>query len=152
MIGGRQAAEKKLAAINPTQYAKSRNHLKGATTELSPYIRHGVLTLAEVKDAIFQKIQTANHGRKLIAELGWRDFWQQIWQRKGNTINEDQDIYKTGLASSISAASLPPSAASVCVVACAACRRRESSCIQCCPPILGGLGFWHEDTIVRASN
>ncbi len=36
------------------RYARSRNHLNGAVTRLSPYIRHGVFTLAEVRDAVFQ--------------------------------------------------------------------------------------------------
>ena len=44
--GGRQAAEAKLARVQPARYAKSRNHLNGAVTGLSPYIRHGVLTLS----------------------------------------------------------------------------------------------------------
>ncbi|MFM9100099.1 MAG: hypothetical protein ACKOPS_01690, partial [Cyanobium sp.] len=43
--GGRRAAEQRLAAIDPARYGASRNHLDGAVTRLSPYIRHGVLTL-----------------------------------------------------------------------------------------------------------
>jgi len=39
--GGQRSAESKLANIYPGRYAKTRNHLKGAVTELSPYIRHG---------------------------------------------------------------------------------------------------------------
>ena len=51
--GGRRSAEARLAAIDPARYGASRNHLDGAVTRLSPYIRHGVLTLAEVRDAVF---------------------------------------------------------------------------------------------------
>jgi deoxyribodipyrimidine photo-lyase len=51
--GGRREAERLLAAIDPIRYGVSRNHLDGAVTRLSPYIRHGVLTLAEVRDAVF---------------------------------------------------------------------------------------------------
>jgi deoxyribodipyrimidine photolyase len=47
--GGRRAAERRLAAIDPLRYGATRNHLDGAVTRLSPYIRHGVLTLAEVR-------------------------------------------------------------------------------------------------------
>ena len=48
MEGGRRAAEERLNMVDPRRYAKSRNHLRGAVTGLSPYIRHGVLTLSAV--------------------------------------------------------------------------------------------------------
>ena len=55
-LGGRRAAEQRLAAIDPARYAAPRNHLDGAVTRLSPYIRHGVLTLAEVREAVFARL------------------------------------------------------------------------------------------------
>ena len=55
--GGRRAAEERLAAIDPARYGASRNHLDGAVTRLSPWIRHGVLTLAEVRDAVFARLR-----------------------------------------------------------------------------------------------
>ena len=94
--GGRQAAEAKLARMQPSRYAKSRNHLDGAVTGLSPYIRHGVLSLAEVRDAVFQAIRRRDDGSKLINELGWRDFWQRMWQELGDRIEDDQEAIKTG--------------------------------------------------------
>ena len=54
--GGRRAAEERLAAIDPVRYGASRNHLDGAVTRLSPAIRHGVLTLAEVRQAVFDRL------------------------------------------------------------------------------------------------
>ena len=56
--GGRRAAEERLAAIDPARYGASRNHLSGAVTRLSPWIRHGVLTLAEVRQAVFARLET----------------------------------------------------------------------------------------------
>ena len=94
--GGRQAAEAQLAKVKPARYAKSRNHLNGAVTGLSPYIRHGVLSLAEVRDAVFQRIRNRDEGGKLINELGWRDFWQRMWLDLGDGIHEDQEEFKTG--------------------------------------------------------
>ena len=70
--GGRSAAEKKLISVDAKRYAGSRNHLNGAVTGLSPYIRHGVLTLAEVRDVVFQRIRRRDDGNKLVNELGWR--------------------------------------------------------------------------------
>ena len=94
--GGREAAEKALKRVDAKRYAKSRNHLKGAVTGLSPYIRHGVLTLAEVRDDVFHRIRSREEGGKLINELGWRDFWQRMWQDLGDRIEEDQEEFKTG--------------------------------------------------------
>ncbi|NBS47466.1 MAG: deoxyribodipyrimidine photolyase, partial [Betaproteobacteria bacterium] len=42
------AALQRLAAVRPHDYARSRNHLQGAVTGLSPYITHGLLTLPQV--------------------------------------------------------------------------------------------------------
>ena len=94
--GGRQAAEGKLKCIDPRRYTKSRNHLRGAVTGLSPYIRHGVITLAEVRDAVFRRIRSRDEGSKLINELGWRDFWQRMWLDLGDGINNSQEQLKTG--------------------------------------------------------
>ena len=105
--GGRQAAEARLAKLQPSRYAKSRNHLKGAVTGLSPFIRHGVLTLVEVRDAVFQRIRKRDDGSKLINELGWRDFWQRMWLDLGDGIHEDQEAFKTGHDASSYALELP---------------------------------------------
>ena len=42
------AARARIAAVDPAQYARTRNALDGAVTGLSPYITHGVVTLADV--------------------------------------------------------------------------------------------------------
>ena len=54
--GGRKAAEAMLATVEPRAYAASRNHLDGAVTRLSPYIRHGVLSLDEVRNAALASV------------------------------------------------------------------------------------------------
>jgi deoxyribodipyrimidine photolyase len=43
--------------MDPARYGASRNHLDGAVTRLSPWIRHGVLTLAEVRQAVFAQLE-----------------------------------------------------------------------------------------------
>jgi deoxyribodipyrimidine photo-lyase len=154
--GGRRAAEARLARIDPARYGSSRNHLEGAVTRLSPYIRHGVLTLAEVREAVFARLrerreQTAplerddplqgelwaatpaaartgdraggrradaacgrgwspaqrRAGEKLIAELGWRDYWQRLWIQLGDGIWHDREPLKTGHAPAAYAPRLP---------------------------------------------
>ena len=98
--GGRTAGERQLKGIDAKRYARSRNHLDGAVTGLSPWIRHGVFTLAEIRDAVFsqlvQRRQRRDDGAKLINELGWRDFWQRMWIDLRDGINDDQEELNTG--------------------------------------------------------
>jgi len=93
-LGGRKAAEERLAAIDPTRYAATRNSLEGAITRLSPYLRHGVLNLDEVRRLALEK---AGHAAaKLVNELGWRDYWQRVYRQIGSGIWQDREAYKTG--------------------------------------------------------
>jgi len=86
--GGRGAALEQLATIDPEGYARTRNHLSGAVTRLSPWLRHGVLSLAEVRDAALARVAQPEHAAKLISELGWRDYWQQVYAAVGDRIRE----------------------------------------------------------------
>lgn len=97
IVGGRQAAEQLLAQIRPLDYAQTRNFLTGAVTHLSAYIRHGVLSLAEVRDAVLAKVSDREDASRLIMELGWRDYWQRLYAQLGDLIWQDQEPYKTGL-------------------------------------------------------
>lgn len=95
-LGGRKAAEKLLEKVNPVRYAQSRNFLAGAVTHLSPYLRHGVLSLAEVRDYVEQQVAELTEAEKLITELAWRDYWQRLYAELGEGIWQDQEDYKTG--------------------------------------------------------
>lgn len=95
-IGGRKQAEKVLQEVNPKRYAKTRNYLDGDVTRLSPYIRHGVLNLAEVRDHALASVERKNDAAKLVNELGWRDYWQRKYEEIGDGVWEDQEDYKTG--------------------------------------------------------
>ena len=109
--GGRAAAARQPQGLDARRYGHSRNHLNGAVTGLSPWIRHGILTLAEVRDAVFSQLQKRHQGRddgaKLINELGWRDFWQRMWGDLGDAINDSQEDLKTGHAPESYARVLP---------------------------------------------
>ena len=99
--GGRRAALKRLLAINPGAYGPSRNHLHGAITRLSADLRHGVLSLAEVRDAVAQQVLSPGGGGRpagdtLIRQLGWRDHWQRLWRQLGDGIWHDLEPLKTG--------------------------------------------------------
>lgn len=87
--GGRTEAVARLTTIDPVAYAHSRNHVGGAVTRLSPWLRHGVLTLAEVRDAALARVQRPIDAEKLISELGWRDYWRQVYYAIGTRIGSD---------------------------------------------------------------
>lgn len=105
--GGRAAAEAALARIDPAAYAATRNRLTGAVTRLSPYLRHGVLSLAEVRDAALRASQPSQAAAKLINELGWRDYFRRVYAALGRAIWQDQEQYKTGWSASDYADELP---------------------------------------------
>jgi deoxyribodipyrimidine photo-lyase len=44
----RAAAQARIATVRPADYARSRNAIDGAVTQLSPYVTHGFVTLPEV--------------------------------------------------------------------------------------------------------
>lgn len=84
--GGLVAARERLAALDPSAYARTRNHLDGAVSGLSPWIRHGVLSLAEVRDAAIMRAGEA--AEKFVSELGWRDYWRQVQAALGERVGE----------------------------------------------------------------
>ena len=94
--GGRSQADALLRRVQPERYAKARNFLSGPVTRLSPYIRHGAISLAEVRDAVFARTKQRQASEKLINELGWRDYWQRLWEQLGDGIWSDQEPLKTG--------------------------------------------------------
>ena len=97
MRGGRAAAEAALRAIDPEGYARSRNFLDGRVTGLSPYLRHGVLTLGEVRDAALAKAGAG--AEKLVQELAWREYWQRVYVALDGAVGADLEADKTGVAS-----------------------------------------------------
>ena len=94
--GGRLAATERLNAIQPARYAATRNLLGGAVTHLSPYIRHGILTLEQVRQHALSKVRSGTQISKFISELAWRDYWQRLYFRWGAGIWQDREEYKTG--------------------------------------------------------
>lgn len=100
IAGGRAEAEAALAKIDPRAYAASRNHLDGAVTRLSPYIRHGILSLDEVRNHALATVADPKAAEKFIQELAWRDYWQRIYATYPDRIWQDVEPYKTGFDAS----------------------------------------------------
>lgn len=79
------AAQERIAWIDPTAYARSRNALDGAVTRLSPYLTHGFLDLPELIGQLNAR-QPLAADHKLVMELGWREFFAHVWRHQGEHI------------------------------------------------------------------
>ena len=77
---------KRIDNIDPVKYARSRNFIDGDVTYLSPYISRGVISVKMVKDIILKRGYKLYEIEKFIQELAWREYWQRIWQSKGEEI------------------------------------------------------------------
>jgi deoxyribodipyrimidine photo-lyase len=106
--GGRAAAEERMAALEPARYGRTRNHLDGAVTRLSPYLRHGVVSLAEVWRRARARVEDPpREAAKFASELAWRDYWRRLYAQWGEGVWEDREEYKTGLRAEAYAMELP---------------------------------------------
>ena len=83
------AIQDRIQAIDPIKYAATRNYMNGALTLLGPYISRGVISTK----SIFKHVKSLDFAwkstEKLIQELAWRDYWQQIWVAKKTQIESD---------------------------------------------------------------
>ncbi len=93
--GGREAADELLRSFPASRYAASRNFLSGSVSRLSPYIRHGVITLKEVLDHV-RRCFAGQRLDKFVQELAWRDYWQRVYASIGDGIWQDREPSKTG--------------------------------------------------------
>lgn len=107
MRGGRQTAQAKLDEIEPEPYAKTRNFTDGDVTHLSPYLRHGVVSLAEARQVGMASVERPHLANKFINELGWRDYFQRVYEEIGAGVWEDREPYKTGYHADDYATKLP---------------------------------------------
>ena len=81
----RKAAMARIAAVRPTDYARSRNAIEGAVTQLSPYITHGIVSLPEVLAGVACN-QRLDVQQKFVFELGWREYFRHVWRHRGAEI------------------------------------------------------------------
>lgn len=81
----REEALARIAAVQPTEYSRSRNALNGAVTQLSPYITHGFVSLPEVLAGVRLNHRVEPHD-KFVFELGWREYYRHVWQHRGDGI------------------------------------------------------------------
>ena len=87
-----QAAHRRLTSVHPAQYAKSRNALNGAVTGLSPYLTHGMLSMADAARNVNAR-WPLGFDDKLVFEFGWREFFQHVWGHQKNPDAILQDMH-----------------------------------------------------------
>ncbi|MFN2322456.1 MAG: FAD-binding domain-containing protein [Trueperaceae bacterium] len=80
----RAEALARVADVDPAAYARTRNHLRGAVTRLSPYLTHGLVSVPDVLTAV------GPNAGKLAQELGWREFFQLVHDLEGARILRDR--------------------------------------------------------------
>ena len=93
--GGRQEAQKRINTFDAEAYSRNRNFLNGTVSRLSPYFRHGCLTLKEASDNV--RARHGMHAQKFVQELAWRDYWRRVWYQLGNGIFSDIEDPKVAL-------------------------------------------------------
>ncbi len=90
-VGGRTAALRTLQAFDVRTYTGGRNYVvRGTVSRLSPYLRHGAITLAEVRDEMLRR---AGKGAayKFINELAWRFYWHLVYRYEGARIYTEME-------------------------------------------------------------
>ena len=104
--GGGRPAKERLSKIDTPAYAQSRNHLDGAITGLSPYIRHGVISANDVRNHVLDNF-SKSASQRFLQQLAWRDYWQRLYRQNPDWIWHDIEDYKTGFTSADYADGLP---------------------------------------------
>ena len=94
-LGGRQEALRRLNTTDIEAYSRNRNFLNGNVSKLSPYLRHGCLTLRETSDNVQQRFGVQS--QKFVQELAWRDYWRRVWYELGDAIFSDIEDPKVAL-------------------------------------------------------
>lgn len=77
-----RAIYERIEAIDPIQYAKSRNYSDGAVSYLSPYISRGVVSTKLIAQSLVKRDFKTFQIEKFVQELAWRDYWQLAWQEQ----------------------------------------------------------------------
>jgi deoxyribodipyrimidine photo-lyase len=78
----------RIEEIDAPDYARSRNFLDGNVTALSPFISHGILSTRQIASAVLTRY-SRDASEKFLQELGWREYFQRVWQHQGDGIFTD---------------------------------------------------------------
>jgi len=82
-------------SVDPLRYGNTRNFIDGAVTYLSPYISRGVINIKQVQESVLSKGYPRGAMDKFLQELAWREYFQRVWQAKGDLLFQDLKQPKT---------------------------------------------------------
>jgi deoxyribodipyrimidine photo-lyase len=85
----RAAALARIDAVDVSLYGRTRNHLTGAVSRLSPYLTHGLTDVVEVIARIRARARLTRQD-KFMFELGWRAYSQHVFETLGEDIWQPQ--------------------------------------------------------------
>lgn len=94
--GGRAEALRRLEAFDAARYnEKHAAVLDAYTSRLSPYIRHGLLSLPEVRNAVVARFG-AGVAQGFVMQLLWRVFWHLYEPERRARFPGDQGVSEGG--------------------------------------------------------
>lgn len=82
-------------SYDPSSYHNTRNYTNGAITAWSPYISRGFLSPVMVMETLKSKYpKQAWIG--FMQQMAWREYFQRVWQEKGDMILQDLKTVQSG--------------------------------------------------------
>ena len=92
--GGAPQAAHRCQQLDVVAYAQRRNHLTGSVSQLSAYIRHGLVSESAVADRA--KSSHPEQASRFLQQLAWRSFFLYRQIAYPQTLWQDVGPYKTG--------------------------------------------------------
>tara|TARA_Y100000589_G_scaffold253507_1_gene242206 strand:+ start:3068 stop:3850 length:783 start_codon:yes stop_codon:yes gene_type:complete len=99
----KEAIGNAVKVLDLDEYSRTRNHVDGSVSELSSYIRHGLVSTGEVYEATRSK----EGSQKFTQELCWREYFSTYAERNPYSLWQSIESYKTGFDETDYANSLP---------------------------------------------
>ncbi|MCB1954446.1 MAG: hypothetical protein KDG55_02150 [Rhodocyclaceae bacterium] len=78
----------RLQGVDVAAYGRTRNHLDGAVTGLSPWITHGFAPVPQVV-AWLVRYRGLRARHKLAYEFAWREYYHHVWSHLGDGLLDD---------------------------------------------------------------
>lgn len=94
--GGRTEAVKRLNSINVDAYKRNHGYTIAEVSKLSPFFRHGCISLKEAADTMLAKHGIASE--RFIHELARRDYWRRVWYKEGDKIFNNIESPKVAIS------------------------------------------------------
>lgn len=85
---GYDDVQERISMIDPRAYDKTRNHLEGGVSWLSPFVCHGVIDTTTLAESLLNQ-HSAKHCYRFLYELAWREYFHRTWQNRGDSIFSD---------------------------------------------------------------